>query len=227
MISWSVSRTVVRPVADAAYVSERIAAGDLDRRMRVIGEDEVARLGTAFNHMAASLQDQITQLNQLSAMQQRFVSDVSHELRTPLTTVRMAAEVIHDARESFDPLTSRSAELMYNQIERFQNLLNDLLEVSRFDAGVAVLDRESTDLNVIARKVIDTATPVADEYGSVLRLSAPAEAVWPKWTRGGSSGSCATWCSTPPNTGRATRSTSASARMRTRWRSRCATTASG
>ncbi|GAA0197023.1 MtrAB system histidine kinase MtrB [Glutamicibacter creatinolyticus] len=175
VISWSVSRTVVRPVADAAYVSERIAAGDLDRRMRVIGEDEVARLGTAFNHMAASLQDQITQLNQLSAMQQRFVSDVSHELRTPLTTVRMAAEVIHDARESFDPLTSRSAELMYNQIERFQNLLNDLLEVSRFDAGVAVLDRESTDLNVIARKVIDTATPVADEYGSVLRLSAPAE----------------------------------------------------
>jgi len=175
VISWSVSRTVVRPVADAAYVSERIAAGDLDRRMKVAGEDEVARLGTAFNHMAASLQDQITQLNQLSAMQQRFVSDVSHELRTPLTTVRMAAEMIYEAREDFDPLTSRSAELMYNQIERFQNLLNDLLEVSRFDAGVAVLDRESTDLCLLARKVIDTATPVADEYGSVLRLSTPAE----------------------------------------------------
>lgn len=175
VISWSVSRTVVRPVADAAYVSERIAAGDLDRRMKVVGEDEVARLGTAFNHMAASLQDQITQLNQLSAMQQRFVSDVSHELRTPLTTVRMAAEVIHDARETFDPMASRSAELMYNQIERFQNLLNDLLEVSRFDAGVAVLDRESSDLCVIVRKVVDTATPVADEYGSVLRLNTPTE----------------------------------------------------
>ncbi|MCW4464392.1 MtrAB system histidine kinase MtrB [Glutamicibacter sp. MNS18] len=171
VITWSVSRTVVRPVADAAYVSERIAAGDLDRRMKVAGQDEVARLGTAFNHMAASLQDQITQLNQLSAMQQRFVSDVSHELRTPLTTVRMAAELIYDAREDFDPMTSRSAELMYNQIERFQNLLNDLLEVSRFDAGVAVLDRESTDLGTIVRKVIDTATPVADEYGSVLRLN--------------------------------------------------------
>ena len=171
VITWSVSRTVVRPVADAAYVSERIAAGDLDRRMKVIGEDEVARLGTAFNHMAASLQDQITQLNQLSAMQQRFVSDVSHELRTPLTTVRMAAELIYDAREDFEPMTARSAELMYNQIERFQNLLNDLLEVSRFDAGVAVLDRESTDLGVIVRKVIDTATPVADEYGSILRLN--------------------------------------------------------
>lgn len=174
-ISWSVSRTVVRPVADAAYVSERIAAGDLDRRMKVSGKDEVARLGTAFNHMAHSLQEQITQLNNLSAMQQRFVSDVSHELRTPLTTVRMAAEIIHDARENFDPMTSRSAELMYEQIERFQSLLNDLLEVSRFDAGVAVLDLESTDLNVIVRKVIDTATPVADEYGSLIRFSAPAE----------------------------------------------------
>lgn len=174
-VAWSVARTVVRPVADAAYVSERIAAGDLDRRMKVEGRDEVARLGTAFNHMAQSLQEQITQLNNLSAMQQRFVSDVSHELRTPLTTVRMAAEVIHDAREDFDPLTSRSAELMYNQIERFQHLLNDLLEVSRFDAGVAVLDRESTDLNSIARKVVDTATPVADEYGSIIRLSAPAD----------------------------------------------------
>lgn len=174
-VAWSVARTVVRPVADAAYVSERIAAGDLDRRMKVEGRDEVARLGTAFNHMAHSLQEQITQLNNLSAMQQRFVSDVSHELRTPLTTVRMAAEVIHDAREDFDPLTSRSAELMYNQIERFQHLLNDLLEVSRFDAGVAVLDRESTDLNSVARKVVDTATPVADEYGSIIRLSAPAD----------------------------------------------------
>lgn len=174
-VAWSVARTVVRPVADAAYVSERIAAGDLDRRMKVSGRDEVARLGTAFNHMAASLQEQITALNNLSAMQQRFVSDVSHELRTPLTTVRMAAELIHDARENFDPLTARSAELMYNQIERFQNLLNDLLEVSRFDAGVAVLDRESTDLNVIVGKVIVTATPVADEYGSIIRLTAPSE----------------------------------------------------
>ncbi|GAA1413655.1 two-component sensor histidine kinase [Glutamicibacter uratoxydans] len=174
-VAWSVARTVVRPVADAAYVSERIAAGDLDRRMKVSGRDEVARLGTAFNHMAASLQEQITALNNLSAMQQRFVSDVSHELRTPLTTVRMAAELIHDARENFDPLTARSAELMYNQIERFQNLLNDLLEVSRFDAGVAVLDRESVDLNVIVGKVIVTATPVADEYGTIIRLNAPTE----------------------------------------------------
>ncbi len=173
-ITWYVTRGVVRPVADAAQVSEKLAAGELQERMTVKGEDEIARLGTSFNHMAQSLQDQINQLATLSQMQQRFVSDVSHELRTPLTTVRMAAEVLHDAREDFDPINKRSAELLYNQVERFQILLNDLLEVSRFDAGVAVLDAEPTDLVAVARRVIDAATPHAEAMGSLLRLSTPA-----------------------------------------------------
>ena len=172
-ITWYVTRLVVRPVAAAAQVSEKLAAGQLEERMVVSGEDEIARLGNSFNHMAASLQDQINQLAMLSQMQQRFVSDVSHELRTPLTTVRMAAEVLHDAREDFDPINKRSAELLYNQVERFQILLNDLLEVSRFDAGVAVLDAEPTDLVSVARRVIDAATPHADAMGSVLRLGTP------------------------------------------------------
>ena len=173
-ITWYVTRLVVSPVAAAAQVSEKLAAGRLQERMVVSGEDEIARLGNSFNHMAASLQDQINQLATLSAMQQRFVSDVSHELRTPLTTVRMAAEVLHDAREDFDPINKRSAELLYNQVERFQILLNDLLEVSRFDAGVAVLDPEPNDLVSVARRVIDAATPHAEAMGSVLRLGTPA-----------------------------------------------------
>ncbi|MBV1780397.1 HAMP domain-containing histidine kinase [Paeniglutamicibacter sp. ABSL32-1] len=173
-ITWYVTRAVVRPVAAAAQVSEKLAAGQLQERMVVSGEDETARLGNSFNHMAESLQDQINQLATLSQMQQRFVSDVSHELRTPLTTVRMAAEVLHDAREDFDPINKRSAELLYNQVERFQILLNDLLEVSRFDAGVAVLDAEPNDLVTVARRVIDAATPHADAMGSVLRLGTPS-----------------------------------------------------
>lgn len=172
-ITWYVTRAVVRPVAAAAQVSEKLAAGELQERMIVKGEDEIARLGSSFNHMAQSLQDQINQLATLSQMQQRFVSDVSHELRTPLTTVRMAAEVLHDAREDFDPINKRSAELLYNQVERFQILLNDLLEVSRFDAGVAVLDAELTDLVAVARRVIDAANPHAEAMGSLLRLSTP------------------------------------------------------
>ncbi|WP_422933695.1 MtrAB system histidine kinase MtrB [Sinomonas sp. P47F7] len=169
-IVWIVTRSVVSPVSHAAAVSEKLAAGQLEERMAVEGEDEVARLAKSFNHMAASLQEQITQLATLSQMQQRFVSDVSHELRTPLTTVRMAAEVLHDARDQFDPINKRSAELLYNQVERFQALLNDLLEISRFDAGVARLDLEPQDIVSVVRNVIDTAAPIAASCGSEVRL---------------------------------------------------------
>jgi two-component system sensor histidine kinase MtrB len=176
-IAWYVTRNVVSPVSHAAVVSEKLAAGQLQERMVVKGEDEVARLGASFNHMAASLQEQITQLATLSQMQQRFVSDVSHELRTPLTTVRMAAEVLFDARHDFDPINKRSAELLYYQVERFQSLLSDLLEISRFDAGVAMLDAEPEDIMQVIAHVIEGAAPVAAEYGSELILRAPAGGV--------------------------------------------------
>ena len=162
-VAWYVTRNVVSPVSHAALVSEKLAAGQLQERMIVKGEDEVARLGASFNHMAASLQEQITQLATLSQMQQRFVSDVSHELRTPLTTVRMAAEVLYDAREDFDPINKRSAELLYNQVERFQSLLADLLEISRFDAGVATLDAEPGDIVQLVSHVMEGVAPVAAE----------------------------------------------------------------
>ncbi|WLQ08589.1 MtrAB system histidine kinase MtrB [Arthrobacter oryzae] len=176
-IAWYVTRNVVSPVSHAAVVSEKLAAGQLQERMVVKGEDEVARLGASFNHMAASLQEQITQLATLSQMQQRFVSDVSHELRTPLTTVRMAAEVLYDARHDFDPINKRSAELLYNQVERFQSLLADLLEISRFDAGVAVLDAEPTDILQLLTNVVEDAQPVAAEYGSEVTINSQEESV--------------------------------------------------
>nr|WP_231391861.1 MtrAB system histidine kinase MtrB [Arthrobacter sp. 35W] len=169
-IVWYVTRTVVAPVRQAAEVSEQLADGELQERMAVRGEDEMARLAVSFNRMATSLQDQITALGTLSQMQQRFVSDVSHELRTPLTTVRMAAEVLFDARDSFDPINKRSAELLYHQVERFQSLLADLLEISRFDAGAAVLDLESAEMFSIIHNVIEGASPVADATGSELSV---------------------------------------------------------
>jgi two-component system, OmpR family, sensor histidine kinase MtrB len=176
-IAWYVTRNVVSPVSHAAVVSEKLAAGQLQERMVVKGEDEVARLGASFNHMAASLQEQITQLATLSQMQQRFVSDVSHELRTPLTTVRMAAEVLFDARDEFDPMNKRSAELLYYQVERFQSLLSDLLEISRFDAGAAVLDAEPQDIFQVVAQVVEGAAPVAAEYGSEVRLNARQKSI--------------------------------------------------
>ena len=170
VIVWYVTRTVVSPVSQAAAVSEKLAAGELEERMVVTGEDEMARLATSFNKMATSLQDQIMALATLSDMQQRFVSDVSHELRTPLTTVRMAAEVLYDAREDFDPINKRSSELLFHQVERFELLLADLLEISRFDAGVADLDVESLDIFSVIHSAIDGAAPVAEAKSTVLSV---------------------------------------------------------
>ncbi|MFJ6700822.1 MtrAB system histidine kinase MtrB [Streptomyces sp. NPDC091272] len=169
-IAWLVVRQVVTPVRMAAGVAERLSAGRLQERMKVTGEDDIARLGEAFNKMAQNLQLKIQQLEDLSRMQRRFVSDVSHELRTPLTTVRMAADVIHDAKEDFDPVTARSAELLVGQIDRFESLLADLLEISRFDAGAAALEAEPIDLREVVRRVIDAAEPLAERKGSTVRV---------------------------------------------------------
>ncbi len=166
LIAWVVTRQVVTPVRMAARTAEQFSAGRLEQRMAVQGEDDLARLATSFNHMASSLQKQISQLEDLSRVQRRFVSDVSHELRTPLTTVRMAADVLHEARQDFDPATARSAELLQNQLDRFESLLTDLLEISRYDAGAAVLESEQADLCEIVRRVVDGAAPLAEARGS-------------------------------------------------------------
>jgi len=120
--------------------------------------------------MADSLQSQIRQLEGLSRVQQRFVSDVSHELRTPLTTVRMAADLIHDSRADFDPTVSRSAELLHNELDRFEELLADLLEISRFDAGAAALDADVVDLRDTVARAVQSSQPVADRWGSAIAV---------------------------------------------------------
>ncbi|WP_445401544.1 MtrAB system histidine kinase MtrB [Streptomyces sp. LE64] len=169
-IAWLVVRQVVTPVRMAAGIAERLSAGRLQERMKVTGEDDIARLGEAFNKMAQNLQLKIQQLEELSRMQRRFVSDVSHELRTPLTTVRMAADVIHEAREDFDPVTARSAELLADQLDRFESLLADLLEISRFDAGAAALEAEPIDLREVVRRVVGGAEPLAERKGTRIRV---------------------------------------------------------
>ena len=174
-IAWLVTRQVVTPVRMAARIAERLSAGRLEERMRVRGEDDLARLAASFNRMATSLQRQIRQLEDLSRVQRRFVSDVSHELRTPLTTVRMAADVLHEARAGFDPAVERSAEILQAQLDRFESLLADLLEISRYDAGAAMLEAEPTDIVSVARQVVEAMEPLADRRGSLLALVSPPE----------------------------------------------------
>jgi two-component system sensor histidine kinase MtrB len=168
-----VTRLVVDPVRRAAGTAQRLAEGQLEERMTVRGEDDLARLATSFNAMADSLQRQITQLEGLSQLQQRFTSDVSHELRTPLTTVQMAAEVLHESRGDFPPHVARSAELLHEELDRFERLLSDLLEISRYDAGAAVLDWEPADLGAIVGRVVDGMTSLATRHGCELRVTCP------------------------------------------------------
>jgi len=175
-ITYLVARQVVTPVRAAARVAERFAAGRLEERMGVKGSDELARLAEAFNDMAVSLQQKIDQLEGLSRVQQRFVSDVSHELRTPLTTVRMAADMLHARREAYPPDVARSAELLQTELDRFEALLVDLLEISRFDAGAAVLEAEVFDLTALVHRVAQGLGALAARRGSeVLVRTAPAD----------------------------------------------------
>ncbi len=172
-IGWLVTRQVVTPVRMARRISERLAAGRLEERMHVRGEDDIARLGVSFNQMAASLQRQIRQLQELSRVQRRFVADVSHELRTPLTTVRMAADLLHDQRGSFDPATARSAELLQAELDRFEGLLTDLLEISRFDAGAASLTLTDVDLRFVVRRVCGATAGLAERRGTRVTIDVP------------------------------------------------------
>jgi two-component system sensor histidine kinase MtrB len=172
-VAYVVTRIVVDPVRRAALVAERLASGRLHERMRAHGEDDIARLGKSFNAMADSLQKQIRQLEDLSRVQQRFVSDVSHELRTPLTTIRMAGDLIHESRQDFDPSVARSAELLHNEVDRFESLLSDLLEISRFDAGAAALEVEATDLCITIERAIESTSALAARRGSRLEVIPP------------------------------------------------------
>jgi two-component system sensor histidine kinase MtrB len=172
-----VTRLVVDPVRRAAGTAQRLAEGQLEERMAVRGEDDLARLANSFNAMADSLQRQITQLEALSQLQQRFTSDVSHELRTPLTTVQMAADVLHEARGDFPPHVARSAELLRAELDRFEALLSDLLEISRYDAGAAVLDAEPTDLGALTGRIVEGMGALARRHDCELVVQQPAEPV--------------------------------------------------
>jgi two-component system, OmpR family, sensor histidine kinase MtrB len=164
---------VVRPIKEAALVSEELAGGRLEQRIPERGEDVVATLARSFNRMADGLQRQITQLANLSRVQQRFVSDVSHELRTPLTTIRLASDVLYDGRNVLPPPAARSAELLRDQVERFEALLGDLLEISRMDAQAADVAGEPTNIVDLAREAIDSLAGLADDMGTPVRLVTP------------------------------------------------------
>jgi two-component system, OmpR family, sensor histidine kinase MtrB len=169
-----VTRWVVLPVRHAAQAAQRVSAGHLEERMQVLGVDDLAALATSFNEMASSLQAKLRELEDLSSVQRQFVSDVSHELRTPLSTIKMAADLLFESRQELDPAGVRSVELLQSQLERFEELLVDLLEISRFDAGAATLEADLVDVCDLVRRSADDAQQLAERKGSRIEFRLPA-----------------------------------------------------
>ena len=170
LLVWVISRIVFRPIRVAADTSRRLAAGEADARMPRQHDEHFDVLSEGFNDMADTLQARIRELDQLSEMQQRFVSDVSHELRTPLTTIRLASEVLSGQQDSLEPGQRRAVEVLGAQVERFELLLTDLLEISRYDAGRVTLETEPTNLVHLVDEVVESLRPLSPSLIEVRAL---------------------------------------------------------
>lgn len=177
VIAWVFSQQLTVPVRSASRIAERFSAGHLRERMVVDGQDEVAKLAMSFNEMAESISTQIRNLEEFGSLQKQFTSDVSHELRTPLTTVRMAADLIHDNAEDLDPMARRASELMNKELDRFESLLGDLLEISRHDAGQANLSAEKIDVRGVVKSSLAQVRAIAEAVGTTLVVDLPPKAV--------------------------------------------------
>ena len=158
---WAISSLVFRPIRAAASASHRLAAGEDNARLPMQGDTHFDELSENFNYMADTLQARIDELDTLSTMQQRFVSDVSHELRTPLTTIRLAAEVLKGQVDDQDSSQARATQVLSDQVERFEALLADLLEISRYDAGPVTLETEPTNLVTLTEEVVEGLRPLS------------------------------------------------------------------
>jgi len=177
LIAVLVALQVVRPVRRAAAVAQRLAAGDLAERMPVRGPIELTTLARSFNGMADAIRAQIRQLEEFGSLQRRFTSDVSHELRTPVTTVRMAADLLYDRRDELPGYLGRSTELLVDELDRFETLLADLLEISRYDAGMAELVAEHVDIRRVIAACISASEPLAVKAGVQIVRKLPPKPV--------------------------------------------------
>ncbi|MFB8763863.1 ATP-binding protein [Nocardiopsis alba] len=145
------ARGVLRPVRDLRDTAGRLASGDLDARSEPQGADELAELTGTVNEMAAALQESMATMERMQADARRFVADVSHELRTPLSTLAAVVEVLEDATDGMEGDARESARMAISETHRLVRLVEDLMEVSRFDAGTAKLDVEEVDVAAAVR----------------------------------------------------------------------------
>jgi two-component system sensor histidine kinase MtrB len=140
------ARSVLRPVRELRDTARRLAAGDLGARSPPHGADELAQLTVTVNEMAESLQTSMAAMRRMQADARRFAADVSHELRTPLSTLTAVVDVLAAAADGMEPDARESSQLAITETYRLVRLVEDLMEVSRFDAGTASLRMEKTDV---------------------------------------------------------------------------------
>lgn len=148
------ARGVLRPVRGLRQAAGRIAEGKLDTRLEVKGADELADLSRTFNDMAARLEESMAELRRLEANARRFAADVSHELRTPLAAMTAVTDVLDEDADSLDPDTASAVRLISQETGKLARMVEDLMEVSRFDAGAAALHLDEVDVAETIRKTL-------------------------------------------------------------------------
>lgn len=173
LLVFVIMHSVVSPVRHVASAAEIMASGKLDTRVEVDRADEIGVLQKSFNEMADAVNQKIDELEQAGDMQRRFVSDVSHELRTPVTTMKMASDMLMKCKDAFEPPAKRTVELLDGQIARFQSMLADLLEISRFDAGYASVDLTEIDIRDAVENSVEQITAIAQAKSVPLNVDLP------------------------------------------------------
>jgi len=170
-----VARGILRPVDSGSAAAARIARGDLSARVPAGGADEFARFAAEFNRMADSLASTVERLQASEAQNRRFVSDVSHELRTPLTALVAEASVIEAGLDGLAPDARRAAELLVADVRRLRILVEDLMELSRFDARAEQADLRPTDLGEATRSIVSARLPGAAVHGPPAQVVVAAD----------------------------------------------------
>ncbi|HEX3264691.1 MAG TPA: HAMP domain-containing sensor histidine kinase [Candidatus Limnocylindrales bacterium] len=156
-----VARGILRPVSSGSAAAARIAAGDLSARVAAGGADEFARFAAEFNRMADSLADTVGRLEASERRNRQFVADVSHELRTPLTALLGEAAIIESDLDRLQPDARRAAQLLVEDVRRLRALVEDLMEVSRFDAHAEQATFERLDLGAAVSSIVRARLPEA------------------------------------------------------------------
>ncbi|MFJ9607220.1 ATP-binding protein [Kitasatospora sp. NPDC101176] len=155
LLAQAASSTVLRPVKRLGDAARRLGEGHLDTRLEVEGSDELADLARTFNRAAESLHEQVEELSAREAQSRRFVADMSHELRTPLTAMTAVTDILEDEAESLDPMIEPAVRLVVSETRRLSDLVENLMEVTRFDAGTAKLVADEVDIADLIMSCID------------------------------------------------------------------------